>query len=296
MKLVRFGPPGQERPGVWIENAFPKMPGVPGLLDVRAMAFDIEDFNPQFFTHWGIERVRRMLEEPGRKLVPGLGMRLGPPIARPGQIVCIGKNYADHAKEMGGEAPPAPVLFAKAVATLNGPTDPIVIPPEAQAVDAEAELAVVIGTRARRVAEADALRFVAGYATFNDVTDRVAQKEAGQWFRGKSFDSFGPLGPFLVTADEIPDPQKLAVRQRLGGETLQDGNTAQMIFSVAQLIAYITRTMTLEPGDLIATGTPAGIGSARTPPRLIRAGDTVEVEVEGLGAQKNPAVAEKTAG
>ena len=218
-------------------------------------------------------------------------MRLGPPLARPGQIVCIGKNFADHAKEMGGEAPPAPVLFAKAVSTLSGPTDPIVLPPEARAVDAEAELAVVIGTRAKRVAEADALRCVAGYATFNDVTDRVAQKEAGQWFRGKSFDTFGPLGPWLVTPDEVPDPQNLTVRQRLGTETLQDGNTAQMIVGVASLIAYITRTITLEPGDVIATGTPAGIGSARNPPRLLRAGDVVEVEVGGLGAQRNPVAA-----
>jgi len=289
MKLVRFGPPGKEKPGVWIDDAFP---GMPGILDARAMAFDIADFDAHFFTHAGVERLRNLLAEPKRTVVPGLGMRLGPPVARPSQIICVGKNYADHAREMGGEPPREPVFFAKAVSSLSGATDPIVLPAESKRVDAEAELAVVFSRRARRVSEADALSYVAGYTMVNDVSDRDAQQEGGQWFRGKSFDTFCPCGPWLVTPDEIPDPHKLTVRQRVGGDELQNDNTSNMVFNLPRLIASITRHMTLEAGDILATGTPAGIGSARTPPRVLKAGDVVEVEVEGLGQQKSPVVAE----
>lgn len=290
MKLVRFGPPGKEKPGIWIDDAFP---GMPGILDARAMAFDIEDFDAHFFTHFGVERLRSLLAEPKRTLVPGLGMRLGPPVARPSQIICVGKNYAEHAKEMGSEPPKEPLFFAKAVSSLGGSTDPIVLPAESRRVDAEAELAVVIGRRARRVSEADALSFVAGFTIVNDVSDRDAQYEHSQWFRGKSFDSFCPCGPWLVTPDEIADPQQLAVKQRLNGEELQNDSTANMIFPVARLLAALTRNITLEPGDILATGTPAGIGSARHPPRVLAGGDVVEIEVGGLGVQRSPVVAEK---
>ncbi len=290
MKLVRFGPPGKEKPGIWIDAAFP---GMPGILDVRAMAFDIADFDAHFFTHFGVERLKCLLAESKRTIVPGLGMRLGPPIARPSQIVCVGKNYAEHAKETGSEPPKEPVFFAKAVSSLNGSTDPIVLPLESKRVDAEAELAVVFAKRARRVSEADALSYVAGYTIVNDVSDRDAQYENGQWFRGKSFDSFCPCGPWLVTPDEISDPQILAVKQMLNGEELQNDKTSNMLFSVARLIAALTRNLTLEPGDILATGTPAGIGSARNPPRVLRAGDVVEIEISGLGRQRSPVVAEK---
>ena len=290
MKLVRFGPPGKEKPGIWIDDAFP---GMPGILDVRAMAFDIADFDAHFFTHFGVERLKCLLAEPRRTIVPGLGMRLGPPIARPAQIVCVGKNYAEHAKETGSEPPKEPVFFLKAVSSLNGSTDPIMLPPESKRVDAEAELAVVFAKCARRVTEDDALSYIAGYTIVNDVSDRDAQYENGQWFRGKSFDSFCPCGPWLVTPDEISDPQNLAVKQTLSGEELQNDKTSNMLFSVARLIAALTRNITLEPGDILATGTPAGIGSARNPPRVLCAGDVVEIEITGLGRQRSPVVAEK---
>ena len=285
MKLVRFGPPGLERPGVWLEGAFN---GMPGILDVRAMAFDIEDYDPRFFARWGVDRLRNLLLEPGRKIVPGPGMRLGCPVARPAQIICVGKNFADHAAEMGTPPPPAPLLFGKAVSALNGPGDAIMLSPESVRVDAEAELAVVIGRRARRISEAEAPSCIAGYTILNDVSDRDAQFENGQWFRGKSFDSFCPVGPYLVTPDEIPDPGRLRICQRVGSEVLQDGNTSQMIFSIAQVLVHATRNITLEPGDIVATGTPSGIGSARTPPRVLKEGDVVEIEIEGLGLQRSP--------
>lgn len=291
MKLVRFGPPGKEKPGIWISDAFP---GMPGILDVRAMAFDIADYDSHFFTHSGVDRLRNLLAEPKRTIVPGLGMRLGPPVAAPRQIICVGKNYAEHAKETGSAPPSAPVFFAKAVSSLIGSSDPIVLPRESSRVDAEAEVGIVIGKRARRVSETDALSYIVGYTIINDATDRDAQKENGQWFRGKSFDTFCPMGPWLVTPDEIPDPANLTVKQRVSGEELQNDNTSNMIFSIPRLVADLTKNLTLEPGDVIATGTPAGIGSARNPPRLLRAGDVVEVEVTGLGLQRNPVVPEMT--
>jgi 2,4-didehydro-3-deoxy-L-rhamnonate hydrolase len=280
MKLVRFGPPGSERPGVWLDDGH--------ILDVRAMAFDIEDYNSHFFSHWGVERVRALLQESGRKLVPAAGLRLGPPVARPGKIVCLGKNYADHAAEFDAEIPTEPILFSKAPTAMIGPADPIVIPAGSTLVDAEAELAVVIGAAARRVPESDAMKYVAGYTVLNDVTDRAVQKSAKQWFRAKSFDTFCPVGPYLVTPDEAGDPQNLRIGQKVNGKVLQETNTSNMIFKIARLIAFISAEITLEPGDLIATGTPGGIGSARKPPVLLKAGDTVEVVVERIGVQVTP--------
>ena len=280
MKLVRFGPPGQERPGVWLDDG--------QVLDVRAMAFDIEDYNGHFFSHWGVERVRALLRESGRKLVPAAGLRLGPPIARPGKIVCLGKNYADHAAEFDAELPKEPILFSKAGTAMVGAADPIVLPPGSTLVDAEAELAVVIGASARGVSESDAVTHVAGYTVLNDVTDRAVQKSAKQWFRAKSFDTFCPVGPYLVTPDEAGDPQDLRIWQKVNGKVLQETRTSNMIFKIARLIAFVSAQITLEPGDLIATGTPGGIGSARKPPVLLRAGDTVEVGVEKIGVQVTP--------
>ena len=280
MKLVRFGPPGEERPGVLMENDSK-------ILDVRAMAFDIEDFNGHFFTHWGIQRLHALLKEPSLKTVPMEGVRLGPPVARPGKIVCLGKNYADHAAEMNSAPPTSAILFGKAPTSLAGPFDPIVLPRGAKVVDCEVELAVVIGKTARRVSESDAMQFIAGYTVLNDVTDREAQKEGKQWFRAKSADTFCPLGPYLVTPDEICDPQNLRLYSKIRGQILQDNNTTKMIFKIAYLISFISAAITLEAGDIIATGTPGGIGSAHKPPVLLRPGDAVESGIEGVGVQTN---------
>jgi 2-keto-4-pentenoate hydratase/2-oxohepta-3-ene-1,7-dioic acid hydratase in catechol pathway len=214
-------------------------------------------------------------------------------ISRPGKIVCVGLNYLDHAQETGQDVPKAPLLFAKWPNTLIGDGDPIVLPPEATEVDYEAELGVVIGTTAKRVAEADALDHVAGYICLNDVSARDLQFSDGQWTRGKSPDTFCPVGPRLVAREEIDDPQQLGIRCVLNGETLQDSSTAQMIFSVAEIIAYVSRIITFEPGDLIATGTPAGVGVFRDPKILLKDGDEVSIEIDGLGTLTNPVEKER---
>jgi 2-keto-4-pentenoate hydratase/2-oxohepta-3-ene-1,7-dioic acid hydratase in catechol pathway len=209
-------------------------------------------------------------------------------IERPGKIICVGLNYRDHAEETGAELPKAPLLFAKWANTLIGHGDPILLPAESKEVDYEAELGVVIGTAGRLISEADALEHVRGYICVNDVSARDLQFADGQWTRGKSPDTFCPVGPRLVPREEIDDPQALAIRCILNGETMQDSSTANMIFSVAEIIAYVSRTVTLEPGDLIATGTPAGVGVFREPKVLLKDGDEVTVEIEGLGALTNP--------
>lgn len=277
MKLVRFGEIGRERPGLWLDDG--------RILDVRATAFHIEEYNERFFAGPGIEQLRCLLDDPGARYVDAADVRLGPPVARPSKIICVGANYADHAKEFGHAIPEQPILFSKATSAIIGPFDPIRLPQEARVVDAEAELAVVIGRKASRVRQADAMAHVAGFTVLNDVTERLVQKTAGQWFRGKGFDTFCPLGPYLVTPDEIGDPGALRVWQRLNGELLQEGCTADMLFPIPFLIEYISHGMTLLPGDVIATGTPPGIGSAREPQCLMQPGDTVEVGVDGIGSQ-----------
>jgi 2-keto-4-pentenoate hydratase/2-oxohepta-3-ene-1,7-dioic acid hydratase in catechol pathway len=214
-------------------------------------------------------------------------------ITRPGKIVCVGLNYRDHAEEGGLDLPKAPLLFAKWPNTLIGDGEPIVVPPEATEVDYEAELGVVIGSTARRVSEAAALDHVEGYICVNDVTARDMQFGDGQWTRGKSLDTFCPVGPRLVPREEIADPQKLAIRCILNGEAMQDSSTDQMIFSVAEIIAYVSQIITLEAGDLIATGTPAGVGIFRDPKVLLKEGDEVSVEIEGLGTLTNPVQKER---
>jgi acylpyruvate hydrolase len=216
---------------------------------------------------------------------------LGPPIPRPGKIICIGQNYAAHAAESNAPPPPHPIIFAKYANTVIGPGDPIRLPRVSEQIDYEAELAVVIGERAFGVPESEALSYVGGYTPFNDVTARDYQKLTSQWTIGKTFDTFGPMGPALVTADEVPDPQALDVRLSIDGEELQHGNTSDMIFSVAHLISFISSFMTLEPGDMIATGTPPGVGFARTPPRWLKAGEVVRIEISGIGVLENPVVA-----
>jgi 2,4-didehydro-3-deoxy-L-rhamnonate hydrolase len=210
------------------------------------------------------------------------------PIDRPGKIVCVGLNYRDHAEEQGVDLPAAPLLFAKWQNALIGPGEPIVIPPIVTKTDYEAELGVVVGSWVRNVSAGNALEAVAGYICVNDVSARDLQFADGQWTRGKSPDTYCPVGPRLVPRDEIPDPQNLAIRAVLNGETMQDSTTANMVFGVADLIAYITQTITLEPGDLIATGTPAGVGAFRDPKVFMQPGDEITIEIEGLGSLTNP--------
>jgi 2-keto-4-pentenoate hydratase/2-oxohepta-3-ene-1,7-dioic acid hydratase in catechol pathway len=213
------------------------------------------------------------------------------PIERPGKIICVGLNYRDHAEEQGTALPEAPLLFAKWQNALIGPGEPIVITSLVTKCDYEAELGVVIGERVRDVSAENALEAVAGYICVNDVSARDLQFADGQWTRGKSPDTFCPVGPRLVARDEVPDPQALAIRAILNGETVQDSNTANMVFGVADVIAYVARTITLEPGDLIATGTPAGVGAFRKPPLFMQPGDEITIEIEGLGSLTNPVVA-----
>ena len=279
MKLVRVGEKGKERPGVWIGDG--------RILDIRALAFHIEDFNEHFFACHGLEQLRLLLDDPGAKYIKATGVRLGAPVARPSKVICVGANYAAHAKEFGHDIPKEPILFSKATTAICGPNDPIMIPHGAQVIDSEAELAVVIGKTASKVCAVDALDYVAGYTVMNDVTDRVVQKENGQWFRGKGFDTFCPMGPFLVTRDEVSDPGNLRVWQKLNGEILQDENTDDMMFDIPFLIEYISQGMTLFPGDVISTGTPPGIGSARDPQVLMKSGDVVEIGVDGVGVQRS---------
>jgi 2,4-didehydro-3-deoxy-L-rhamnonate hydrolase len=215
------------------------------------------------------------------------------PIERPQKIVCIGLNYSDHAEEQGTELPAAPLLFAKWPNTLIGPGEPIVIPPITKQVDYEAELGVLIGERVRGVSAENALEAIAGYVCLNDVSARDLQFSDGQWVRGKSLDTFCPVGPELVAAADVPDPQALAIRAVVNGEVLQDSHTSNMIFSVAEILAHVSRAITLEPGDLIATGTPAGVGAFRDPPVWLEPGDEVTIEIEGLGALTNPVRAER---
>ncbi|HEX6715048.1 MAG TPA: fumarylacetoacetate hydrolase family protein [Thermoleophilaceae bacterium] len=217
-------------------------------------------------------------------------VRLLPPVPDPDKILCIGLNYREHAEETGMPAPPVPIVFAKFRNSLVGANDAIVLPQASKAVDYEAELAVVIGRRCRGVEAADALEYVAGAMAFNDVSARDLQMQTGQWTMGKAIDTFAPCGPALVLMDEIDDLQDLRVEARVNGETVQSGTTASMIFTVAEIVAFISSVMTLEPGDIIATGTPAGVGFTRTPPLLITPDDLVEVEIEGVGLLANPVV------
>lgn len=282
MKLVRFGNPGDERPGIWLESEG----ATPQILDVRATAYDLYDYDAHFFAHGGLLRLKGLLAEERKKLVSADGVRLGPPVARPGKILCLGKNYAEHAKEFGSAVPETPVIFAKAPSALIGPFDPIRLPPRSRVVDGEAEIAFVIGRRAKYLTTENAMDCIAGYLVLNDVTDREAQKAGQQWFFGKGFDTFCPIGPFLVTPDEIPDPHRLRVFSRMDGESLQDGTTADMVFKITDILVHVTSGITLEPGDLIATGTPSGIGYAHTPPRLLKPGVVLETGVERLGTQR----------
>lgn len=277
MKLVRFGDKGAERPGVLLPNN--------EIIDASEI---IKDYDEYFFDQDGLAHLRAWIDE-NQASAPRIqpGVRLGAPIARPGKILCIGRNYHEHAAEMKSEAPSEPLIFSKASTAITGPYDQIEIPRGSEKTDWEIELAVIIGKKAKYVAECDALDHIAGYSILNDVSERAFQKErSGQWCKGKSHDTFAPLGPCLQTGDEVADPQKLDILLELNGKIMQHGNTRDMIFPVAYLVSYLSQFMTLIPGDLIGTGTPSGVGAGRTPPRFLQPGDALRLSIEGFGEQR----------
>ncbi len=233
----------------------------------------------------------KLLRDPKGETLPLEAVRLLASVARPGKIMCIGLNYRDHAIESKMEIPKSPVMFAKFGTSICGPGDNVVIPLGCEKPDYEAEMAVIIGRRAKHLSKENAMAHVLGYACFNDVSARDFQFADGQWSRGKAPDTFAPIGPYIVTRDEVPNPENLRIALRLNGRTVQDSNTSQLIFGVAELVSFLSRSMTLEPGDVIPTGTPPGVGFAHTPPLWIKAGDKMEVEIEGLGILENPVAA-----
>ena len=280
MKLIRFGEAGKEKPGVHING-----------VDYDVSGF-IQDYNAPFFENGGLPHLGWMLDQHKEMLrkIPE-GSRIGCPVANPSKIVCIGLNYADHAKETGATPPAEPVVFMKATSSITGPYDPIIIPRDSEKTDWEVELAVVIGKKASYVEEADAMDHVAGYVLHNDVSERAFQLEmGGTWDKGKGCDSFAPLGPWLVTKDEIADVNQLRLWLTVNGKKMQDGTTANLIFNIPFLISYVSRFMTLLPGDIISTGTPAGVGLGFNPPVYLKAGDVVELGIDGLGTSKQTCV------
>ena len=274
MKLIRHGQPGREQPGL-----------VDAQGTVRSLAGIVPDFTPEALADGVIAQVRAINPSSLPTVAPGA--RLGPPIARTGNFVAVGLNYSEHATETGAEIPSEPILFNKAPSCMVGPNDDVLLPPGSIKTDWEVEIAFVMGRRASFVSEADALDHVAGYCVCNDVSERAYQLElGGQWMKGKCFPTFGPLGPWLVTPDEVPDPQALELWMEVNGERMQHSHTSTMIFPIRHLVAYISRFMVLEPGDVVTTGTPPGVGLGMTPERYLKAGDVMRLGVEGLGVQE----------
>ena len=277
MKLIRFGEPGRERPGVHLADG----------RRVDASAFG-SDWDEGFFGGDGLARLARWVAREGQRAPVVAGdVRLGPPVARPSKIVCIGLNFRDHAAETGAAIPAEPILFFKSTTALCGPNDDVVIPRGSTKTDWEVELAFVIGRRASYVAKEQALEHVAGYVLHNDYSERAFQLErGGQWVKGKSCDTFAPLGPFVATPDELGDVHALGMWLTVNGEAKQRGSTRDMIFDVPTLVSYISQFMTLLPGDVVTTGTPAGVALGHKPPRFLQPGDVVELGIDGLGSSK----------
>lgn len=281
-RLFRFGPVGQERPAVEFADG--------RRLDCSAFG---QDWGPAFFADDGIARLSRWLagKAQGLPTVPP-DARIGPCVQRPGKLICIGLNYKDHARETKAAIPAEPVLFFKATTAITGPNDGLVIPKDSQKTDWEVELLVVIGRTAQYLRADDAMAHVAGYALHNDYSERYWQLErGGQWVKGKSFDTFAPIGPYFVPANLVRDPQDLNLWLSVNGRKRQDSNTREMVFGVAELVRYLSHCMTLEPGDCITTGTPAGVGLGCNPPEYIRPGDVIELGIDGLGSQRQVAAA-----
>jgi 2-keto-4-pentenoate hydratase/2-oxohepta-3-ene-1,7-dioic acid hydratase in catechol pathway len=284
MRLIRFGDEGREEPGVLLADG--------RRIDASG---EFLDYDEGFFGSGGMEALAEWVADgfPGGTEVDPL-VRLGPPVQRPSKIVCVGQNYLEHAKEFGGDLPTEPVLFMKASSAWSGPHDDVIIPRGGTKMDYEVELALVIGRTASCIDELEAMDHVAGYSVFCDYSERSFQLETGgQWTKGKSADSFAPMGPWLVTGDEVTDPQKLRLWCKVNGELRQNSWTGDMMCSVRQLVAYISRFMTLLPGDVVATGTPAGVALGMSPPRYLQAGDFVECGIEGLGELAQRVVAHR---
>jgi 2,4-didehydro-3-deoxy-L-rhamnonate hydrolase len=276
MKLVRFGEKGKEKPGRYKDG---------NIVDLRKIFPEIPDIGEKFFRENWLEKIAGV-EDPGQKLKD----RIGCPIHAPSKIICLGKNYAEHAKEGGFENPDRPLIFCKTLNTLNGPFDPIVLPKSSGKIDWEVELAIIIGKEGKRISKAKAMDYIAGFTVMNDVSGREAQFSDSQWFRGKSFDGFAPAGPVMVTPDEIGDVNNLRITATVDGRIMQDGNTRDMIFDVFTIIEDISEDITLVPGDIISTGTPAGVGIFRDPPVVLRPGNVVECYVENIGTIVNKVV------
>ncbi len=274
MKLLRHGPEGQERPGLLDASG-----------TIRDLSGIVPDIAGEVLSDAGLARIAALAPET-LPAVPA-GTRIGPCVAGIGKFICIGLNFSDHAAETGATVPPEPIFFMKATSAVCGPDDDIWIPRGSIKTDWEVELAVVIGRRAKYVSQNEALSCIAGYAVCNDVSERAYQMErSGQWTKGKSCDRFGPIGPWLVTRDEVADPQSLPLWTEVNGQTMQNGSTRTMVYGVAHLVSYLSEFFTLEPGDVISTGTPPGVGLGMKPPRFLNAGDVVELGIAGLGAQR----------
>ncbi len=274
MKFLRYGPKGQEKPGCLDEDG-----------NIRDLSGVVGDFAGSTVSIENLTRLKN-LDLSGLPLAHDTD-RIGSCLAWVPNFICVGLNYAKHAAETGADIPKEPIIFSKHTSALNGPFDPVIIPKTSTMTDWEVELGVVIGKEASYVSEADALKYVSGYCVVNDVSERHFQKDrGGQWIKGKSAPTFGPTGPYLVTADEVPDPQNLGLQLVVNGEVKQNSNTSDMIFTVAQVISHLSQFMSLMPGDIIATGTPEGVGMGHTPPIFLKPGDEMVVEVEGLGQQK----------
>jgi len=278
MRLIRFGDKGRETPGLWKDGK---------IVDLRAIYPEIPDICEAFFRDGWLEKAAGIKDA-------GIEMeaRIGCPILKPSKLICLGINYVEHKQETGFEKPASPLLFCKTPNALNGPFDPIVLPRTSRQVDWEVELAVIIGREGKRIARQNVFDHIAGFSVMNDVSGRDVQLSESQWFRGKSFDTFAPLGPFIVTPDEIDDVHNLRLTTEVNGEDMQDGNTRDLIFDVPAIIEFISQDITLIPGDVIATGTPSGVGFFRDPPIVLKEGDTVECSIENIGSIKNDVMKE----
>ncbi len=278
MKLLRYGPPGAEKPGLLDAEG-----------QIRSLEGIVADLSGEFLSDRWMQHLATL--NPARLArVPG-SPRIGPCVGHVPKFLCIGLNYADHAAEIGASVPAEPVVFSKCTSAVCGPFDAVEIPPQSEKTDWEVELGVVIGRRAKRIAREEALSHVAGYCVVNDLSERAHQLEGtGQWVKGKSHDTFGPIGPWLVTRDEVPDPQNLHLWLEVDGKRHQDGNTRTMVFGVAQIVSYLSQFFTLMPGDVISTGTPPGVGLGHKPPVYLRAGQVMRLGIDGLGEQRQTTV------
>ena len=280
MKLIRYGDPGKEKPAVIINEGWYDVPGF------------VSDYDEAFFERDGLSLLKKLVNETALRPV-AKNVRLGPPVARPSKIICIGLNYSDHAAESNMALPAEPVIFFKATTAITGPNDHLVIPKHSRKTDWEVELALVIGKKTLHVTEEDAMEYVAGYLLHNDYSEREFQLErSGQWVKGKSCDTFAPIGPWLATKDEIADINNCRLWLTVNGNMMQDGNSSNLVFKIPQLVSYVSQFMTLLPGDIISTGTPAGVGMGQKPqPVYIKPGDVIELGIDGLGSSRQIAIA-----